>query len=178
MRALQSASGRCGCCRFCCRRLSALHAPTLKARSPLPPDPSPSPLTLTRSDPEQRAVARWRLAMSFWEVHAARRCWRRWRLYAQLMKLGEEEDEASRLTARAFQWWRGMALHYRKDRQLGEGHWQEAALSRAFASWAQRLEQREGDGGGAGNGGQRAVGVALQQWVGGSLQSCFNGWRW
>lgn len=67
-----------------------------------------------RSDTQQRAVARWRLAMSFWEVHAARRCLRRWRLYSQLVHLGEEEDERALLLGRCFQWWRGMALHYRR----------------------------------------------------------------
>jgi hypothetical protein len=52
--------------------------------------------------------------MSFWEVHAARRCLRRWRLYARLARLGEQEDEAARRLGRAFSWWRGMALHYRR----------------------------------------------------------------
>lgn len=52
--------------------------------------------------------------MSFWEVHAARRCTRRWRLYARLLRMGEAEDEATALLARAFGWWRAMALHYRR----------------------------------------------------------------
>lgn len=52
--------------------------------------------------------------MSFWEVHSARRALRRWRLYARVVRLGEEEDETGRLLERAFNWWRGMAQHYRR----------------------------------------------------------------
>jgi hypothetical protein len=86
--------------------LSHNHPPTCPESPPLRFPP--------RSDSQQRAVARWRVAMSFWEVHAARRCARRWRLYARLMRRGDEEAEESGLLARAFAWWRGMAAHYRR----------------------------------------------------------------
>jgi hypothetical protein len=52
--------------------------------------------------------------MSFWEVHAARRCLRRWRLYVRLARLGGEEAAGAALLGCAFQWWRGLAAHYRR----------------------------------------------------------------
>jgi hypothetical protein len=52
--------------------------------------------------------------MSFWEVHCAWRCFRRWRQWAAL---AAEETSASRrhwLLLCSFRWWMSMAKHYRK----------------------------------------------------------------
>jgi hypothetical protein len=113
--------------------------------------------------------------MSFWEVHAARRCLRRWRLYGRLAGLGREEDGVDATLSAAFRWWRGMALHYRRQRALGEDHWQRQQLAEAFGCWANRLGRRsDGKAGGDGAGG---VAAALHSWVGGTRQSCFDAWR-
>ena len=119
--------------------------------------------------------------MSFWEVHAARRRLRAWRLHVRLQRLGDAQDADARLLAACFAWWRAMAAHYRRAAALGPDHWRERACAEAFAAWARRSGGGGGggSGGGGGGGGQRQseVAMALQRWMGGDARACLDAWR-
>eukprot|EP00879_Flechtneria_rotunda_P030398 GHRR01033026.1.p1 GENE.GHRR01033026.1~~GHRR01033026.1.p1 ORF type:complete len:401 (+),score=131.22 GHRR01033026.1:2106-3308(+) len=62
------------------------------------------------------AERRWRLAMSFWEVHTVWRCFKRWQRWAALAADDSSASYQHWLLLCSFQWWMSMVRHYRRQR--------------------------------------------------------------
>lgn len=86
-------------------------------------------------DVQDRAIAAWRLAASFWEVHLARRCLRRWRRRAARASANASTSQRRWLLLCCFRWWLSMARHYRASRAA-------AMMQTASADMLQSMQQQ------------------------------------
>ncbi|KAF8062705.1 aldo-keto reductase 2 [Scenedesmus sp. PABB004] len=82
------------------------------------------------------AEHRWRLAMSFWEVHAAWRCFACWRRHAADAAVSRGAGDQRWLLLHAFSWWQSMARHYRQARAAVQLQQQQQPPPRAGADGA------------------------------------------
>lgn len=69
---------------------------------------------LQSRDLQAAAEHRWRLAMSFWEVHCVWRCFQRWRSWAALSAEDSSATYRRWLLLCSFKWWIAMVRHYRR----------------------------------------------------------------
>eukprot|EP00775_Hariotina_reticulata_P009297 gene9297-9462_t len=72
--------------------------------------------SIANRDAQAAAEQRWRLALSFWEVHLVWRCFRRWQFWAELVAEDTNSRHNQWLLLCSFKWWLGMVQHYRRQR--------------------------------------------------------------
>jgi hypothetical protein len=60
------------------------------------------------------AEQRWTLAMSFWEVHTAWRCFVWWQQLSAAAAQASNQHRKQWLLLCSFQWWRRMTQHYQR----------------------------------------------------------------
>ena len=73
-------------------------------------------------DGREKAIIQWQLAMSFWEVHVARRCFHRWRQRAARLAARSSAGKRRWLLLCSFRWWLSMTRHYKIERELLQAH--------------------------------------------------------